>query len=61
MEVTVGLPELISSMGDVFGFFIARFANVLTLFTSEPLLLLLLGIMIVGAVIGLTMRVVHRS
>ena len=55
------MAQLLLDMGEVFTFMIGKFSDVLALYTSEPLLLLLLGIMIVGAVIGLTMRVVHRS
>ena len=54
------LVQLLEDEGEVFTDFTGRFTDILELFTTEPLLILLLGIMVVGAIIGLVMRVVNR-
>lgn len=55
------LTALLGNMGDVFTAITGYFTNILGLFVSEPLLLLMLGFLFVGAVIGLVMRVIHRT
>lgn len=54
MAVFLGL------IGEVVAALIAKFAGILTMFTTNTLLVLLLGIMVTGACIGLVMRLVHR-
>ena len=56
-----GLTTLLGNMGDVFEAITGYFTDILELFVTEPLLLLMLGFLFVGAVIGLVMRVIHRT
>ena len=54
------MAQLLLDLGEVVTYIIGEFTNILGLFTTEPLLMLLLGIMVMGTIIGLSMRVVHR-
>lgn len=55
------MTELLTKMGAVFTAITGYFTDILELFVTEPLLLLMLGFLFVGAVIGLVMRVIHRT
>lgn len=54
------MTELITSLTSIFTFLTGSFATVLAMFTSEPILMFLFGIMVTGAIIGLSMRVISR-
>lgn len=51
---------MLTDIGSIVTYLLGEFTNILALFVTEPILVLLLGLMVMGAIIGLTMRVVHR-
>ena len=55
------MASFLETIGTVVTFLIGQFGNILNLFTTNNVLILLLGIMVCGAIIGLAMRVLHRS
>lgn len=55
------MTALLTDIGLVFTELVSYFTDVLTLYTTNNLLVLLLGIMVTGAVIGLVMRLIHRN
>ena len=61
MTPTDGILQLIEDLGAIFTGITGFFSDVLGMFVSEPLLILMLGIMVTGAIIGLTMRLLHRG
>lgn len=54
------MAQYLLDLGAVFTALTGHFASVLTLFTTEPVLMLVSGIMITGAVIGLVSRLINR-
>lgn len=60
MAVTEALTTYIGELGEVFTFLAGKFGDILTLYTTSPVLMLVSGIMITGAVIGLVSRLINR-
>jgi hypothetical protein len=58
--VTVGFTTMIDTLGLVAVYIFSQFTNVLAMFVAEPVLALGIGIFLVGAIIGLVMRLFHR-
>jgi len=61
ITVTAEVVSLISSIALIFSDILDYFGDILTLFTTNPLLLLGVGLFFIGGVIGLTMRLISRS
>ena len=54
------MTSLITTLTSIFTFLTSSFATILGMFTTEPILMFLFGIMVTGAIIGLSMRVISR-
>lgn len=59
-STTVNLTQYLTSLGEVFEFFLSKFSDILGLFISSPYLMIVSGIMITGAVVGLVGRLSNR-
>lgn len=54
------IETLVTTLGSVVTFLVGKFGAILTLFTTNVLLILMLGIMVTGGIIGLSIRVLKR-
>lgn len=52
------MTAALESIGTVVTFLLGKFASILDLFTTNPLLLIFVGIFVLGAIIGLVRRVI---
>lgn len=57
---SVPITDLLGVMGNVFTFVVAKFVDILNIFTSNALLLLFLGLTITSAIISLATRLYNR-
>jgi hypothetical protein len=55
------MAQFLTDIGSVVTMLVGNFADILSLWVSNPILTVSFGIMITGAVIGLVMRVIHRN
>ena len=54
------MTALLTDVGAIFTYIVGEIADVLTLFTSNVVLVLLLGLMVTGAVFSFAMRLIYR-
>lgn len=55
------LESLITAVGSVFTFLIGQFSGIFEVIVEQPVLLVIFGIFITGAVIGLVMRLKNAA
>ena len=55
------MTAFLVTLGEVVTALVGMFSEVLVLFTTSTILQLGIGLMICGAVVGLAMRLLHRS
>lgn len=60
MTPTEALTTYIGELSKIFTFLADKFGDILTLYTTSPVLMLVSGIMITGAVVGLVSRLINR-
>lgn len=61
MAAMVGLSDFISDVGSVITALVGYFSDILGLFTTEPVLAVIFGVFLTGAVIGLVTRLYRHA
>lgn len=61
MVVNPDVTTLVTNIGLLVTDIVGYFGDILTMFTTEPILIMFFGIFFVGGVIGLTIRLLHRN
>lgn len=56
-----GLSATLTTIGSVITFLTAQFTNILKLVVSEPALLIPFSVFVLGAIIGLTSRLMRQA
>lgn len=59
-HTTSTLTTFLTAMTEIVTWFLSKFASILTLYTTEPVLMIPFTIFVVGAIIGLVGRLTHR-
>ena len=55
------VTSVLASIGEIFAELLSHFSTVLELVVTEPVLMIMFGIMVTGAIIGLSFRVMRRG